>query len=61
MKSVARRPILPVVGRSALLLFMSIVFVVYVGGPVYWLFKTSIEPEAQVAAVPPNWIPPKRG
>ena len=23
----------------------------------YWLFKTSIEPEAQVAAVPPNWIP----
>ena len=23
----------------------------------YWRFKTSIEPEAQVAAVPPNWIP----
>jgi multiple sugar transport system permease protein len=57
MKSVARRPILPVVGRSALLLFMSIIFIFYVGGPVYWLFKTSIEPESQVAAVPPNWIP----
>ena len=57
MSRAARRPLLPAVARSMLLLFMSVIFVFYVSGPVYWLFKTSIEPEAQVAAVPPNWIP----
>ena len=35
MSSAARRPLLPVFGRSALLLFMSVIFVLYVGGPVY--------------------------
>jgi multiple sugar transport system permease protein len=58
--SAARRPskpMLPRIGRALLLFVMGVVFVFYVGGPVFWLFKTSVEPEVQVAAVPPNWLP----
>ena len=57
MSSAARRPMLPAVGRSVLLLFMASLFVFYVGGPVDWLFTSSFEPEAQIASVPPHWIP----
>jgi multiple sugar transport system permease protein len=52
-----RKPAWPVLGRSAVLLLMSIVFVVYVGGPVFWLVKSSLESEAQVVAIPPTLIP----
>jgi multiple sugar transport system permease protein len=52
-----RRPLWPVVGRSSLLLLMSIVFVAYVGGPIIWLVKSSVESESQVVAVPPSLLP----
>lgn len=44
-------------GRSLMLALMSAVFAFYVAGPVYWLVKTSLEPEARVTAVPPTLFP----
>ncbi|WP_315836246.1 carbohydrate ABC transporter permease [Bradyrhizobium prioriisuperbiae] len=44
-------------GRSLMLALMSAVFAFYVAGPVYWLVKTSLEPEARVTAVPPTLLP----
>jgi multiple sugar transport system permease protein len=44
-------------GRSLMLALMSAVFAFYVAGPVYWLVKTSLEPEALVTAVPPTLLP----
>jgi multiple sugar transport system permease protein len=44
-------------GRSLMLALMSVVFAFYVAGPVYWLVKTSLEPEALVTAVPPTLLP----
>jgi multiple sugar transport system permease protein len=44
-------------GRSLMLALISAVFAFYVAGPVYWLVKTSLEPEALVTAVPPTLLP----
>jgi multiple sugar transport system permease protein len=44
-------------GRAVMLALISCMFVVYVAGPVYWLVKTSLEPEALVTAVPPTLLP----
>ena len=52
-----RRPRWPGFGRSALLFIMAVLFVGYVGGPVFWLAKSSVESEARVVAVPPHWLP----
>jgi multiple sugar transport system permease protein len=52
-----RRPLGPAIGRSALLFLMSALFVGYVGGPVLWLAKSSIEAESKVVAVPPSLLP----
>ena len=44
-------------GRPLMLALMSVVFAFYVAGPVYWLVKTSLEPEVRVTAVPPTLLP----
>ena len=44
-------------GRSLMLALISAAFAFYVAGPVYWLVKTSLEPEALVTAVPPKLLP----
>src|SRR5215207_684849 len=45
-------------GRGAILAFFSLLLVVYVAGPVAWLVSSSLQSEADITAVPPNWIPP---
>lgn len=52
------RPVAPRVVRALLLGFFSILFVLYVIGPVAWLVSSSLQTEAQITAVPPNWLPP---
>ncbi len=42
---------------SVLIALCSAVFLFYVVGPVYWLAKTSLEPEAHVTAVPATLLP----
>jgi len=44
-------------GRSLMLTLISAVFAFYVAGPVYWLVKTSLEPEVLVTAIPPTLLP----
>ena len=46
-------------GRGAILTFFSFLLVAYVAGPVAWLVSSSLQSEADITAVPPNWIPPK--
>lgn len=54
----AGRPVAPRIGRALLLAFFSALFVLYVAGPVAWLVSSSLQTEAQITAVPPNWLPP---
>ena len=51
-------PLGPRVGRGILLAFFSLLFVLYVAGPVGWLLSSSLQTEAEITAVPPNWLPP---
>jgi multiple sugar transport system permease protein len=46
-------------GRGAILALFSLLLVAYVAGPVAWLVSSSLQLEADITAVPPNWIPPK--
>jgi multiple sugar transport system permease protein len=46
-------------GRGAILTLFSLLLVAYVAGPVAWLVSSSLQLEADITAVPPNWIPPK--
>lgn len=55
----AGRPIAPRIGRALLLAFFSALFVLYVAGPVAWLVSSSLQTEAQITAIPPNWLPPE--
>jgi multiple sugar transport system permease protein len=55
----ARRPVAPRLGRAFLLAFFSVLFVLYVAGPVAWLVSSSLQTEAEITAVPPNWLPPE--
>ncbi|MCZ8148297.1 MAG: carbohydrate ABC transporter permease, partial [Roseomonas sp.] len=41
------------------LAFFSALFVLYVAGPVAWLVSSSLQTEAQITAIPPNWLPPE--
>jgi multiple sugar transport system permease protein len=43
-------------GRRALLLTMSAVLLFYLLAPVFWVFSSSVQSEAEVTAVPPVWI-----
>jgi len=52
-----RRPLLPVIGRKALLFVLSILFLIYVLGPVYWVFASSVTSETDIVAKPTQWIP----
>lgn len=47
------------IGRGTILALFSLLLVVYVAGPVAWLVSSSLQSEADITAVPPNWIPPK--
>jgi multiple sugar transport system permease protein len=46
------------VGRGLMLAFFSALLVIYVAGPVAWLVSSSLQNDAQITAVPPNWLPP---
>jgi multiple sugar transport system permease protein len=52
-------PLAPRLGRALLLAFFSALFVLYVAGPVAWLLSSSLQTEAQITAIPPNWLPPE--
>lgn len=54
----AGRPVAPRFGRALLLALFSALFVLYVFGPVAWLVSSSLQTEAQITAIPPNWLPP---
>jgi len=53
-----RRPLAPRLGRGVLLALFSALFVLYVAGPVAWVVSSSLQSEAEITAVPPNWLPP---
>ena len=55
----AGRPLAPRIGRALLLALFSALFVLYVAGPVAWLVSSSLQTEAQITAIPPNWLPPE--
>jgi multiple sugar transport system permease protein len=55
----AGRPLAPRLGRAILLVVFSALFVLYVAGPVAWLVSSSLQTEAQITGVPPNWLPPE--
>ncbi len=55
----SRRPLAPRILRGLLLAGFSALFVLYVVGPVAWLVSSSLQTEAQITAVPPNWLPPE--
>lgn len=46
-------------GRGLLIAAFSALLVIYVAGPVAWLVSSSLQSEADITAVPPNWLPPK--
>ena len=46
------------IGRGLMLAFFSALLVIYVAGPVAWLVSSSLQNDAQITAVPPNWLPP---
>lgn len=48
---------LPAIGRRTLLFCLSVLFLSYVIGPVYWVFVSSIQSEADLVSIPPNWVP----
>ncbi len=54
-----RPPLAPRLRRGVLLALFSLLFVLYVAGPVAWLASSSLQTEAQATAVPPNWLPPE--
>ncbi len=47
--------------RRLMLLLFSVLFVLYVAGPVLWLLSSSLQMESEITAVPPNWLPPNPG
>jgi len=54
----ARRQRLPALGRALLIAACSALLLVYVVGPVLWLLSSGLQSEADITAVPPNWLPP---
>ena len=52
------RPLAPRATRAVLLALFSALFILYVGGPVAWLVSSSLQSEAEITRVPPNWLPP---
>ncbi len=54
-----RPPVWPAIRRRALLLVLSILFLLYILGPVYWVFASSVMSEADVVTRPTQWIPEK--
>ncbi len=60
MGSIDRRPpVWPAIRRRALLLVLSILFLLYILGPVYWVFASSVMSEADIVTRPTQWIPEK--
>ncbi|MGG5823462.1 carbohydrate ABC transporter permease [Falsiroseomonas sp. HW251] len=52
-------PVLPRLARGLVISSFSLLFVAYVAGPVAWLASSSLQTEAEITAVPPNWLPPQ--
>lgn len=44
-------------GRNALIFVSSLIFVLYVLAPIFWLVSSSFQSEAEITSVPPHWIP----
>ena len=43
--------------RPVLLAFASLVFLVYVLSPIFWLVSSSFQSEAEITSEPPHWLP----
>lgn len=43
--------------RNALIGISSVIFVLYVLAPIFWLVSSSFQSEAEITSVPPHWIP----
>lgn len=46
-------------GKRALLLIASLLFILYVLAPIAWLLSSSFQSEAEITSVPPHWVPHK--
>lgn len=44
-------------GKRALLLIASLLFIIYVVAPIAWLLSSSFQSEAEITSVPPHWLP----
>lgn len=44
-------------GKKLLLFVSSLVFVIYVLAPIFWLVSSSFQSEAEITSVPPHWLP----
>ncbi len=44
-------------GRRALLLTASLLFMIFVLAPIGWLLSSSVQSEAEITSVPPHWLP----
>ena len=44
-------------GRRALLLTASLLFMIFVLAPIGWLLSSSFQSEAEITSVPPHWLP----
>jgi multiple sugar transport system permease protein len=56
MESAARPPLAPRLGRQAILFLFSAVLLFYLLAPVFWVFSSSVQSEAEISSVPPIWI-----
>ncbi|MEI8144200.1 MAG: carbohydrate ABC transporter permease [Alphaproteobacteria bacterium] len=45
--------------RGIIIMLFSLLLTAYVAGPVAWLVSSSLQTEADITAVPPNWLPPR--
>jgi multiple sugar transport system permease protein len=52
-----RKPLAARLGRPALLVLFSGVFLAYVLAPVAWLVSSSFQTEREITSKPPHWIP----
>jgi multiple sugar transport system permease protein len=43
-------------GRRAILWLFSAVLLLYILGPVFWVFSSSVQSEAELSAIPPIWV-----
>ncbi len=54
--AVRRRPLLAQLGRRALLFCLSFALLFYLVAPVFWVFSSSVQSEAEISSIPPRWV-----